>query len=68
MIMLVLNSIIETITFLIIAILIVLLLNYIFVKDFRKLVNKIKKVILLNPTKANKITQIKHLVSKYFFE
>lgn len=68
MIMLVLNSIIETITFLIIAILIVLLLNYIFVKDFRKLVNKIKKVILLNPRKANKITQIKHLVSKYFFE
>lgn len=66
MIMLVLSSIIKTITFLIIAILIVLLLNYLFINDFRKLVNKIKRVIL-NPRKVNKITQIQRLIYNYFF-
>lgn len=64
--MIVLKSLHETITFLIIATSITLLLNYIFVKDFRKLVNKIKRVIS-NPRKVNKITQVKKLVYEYLF-
>lgn len=64
--MIVLKSLYETITFLIIATSITLLLNYIFVKDFRKLVNKIKRVIS-NPRKVNKITQVKKLVYEYLF-
>lgn len=53
--------------FIIIAISITLIINIIFVNDFRKLINKIKRVIL-NPEQVNKITQIKTLVSKYFFD
>ena len=53
--------------FIIIAISITLIINIIFVNDFRKLLNKIKRVIS-NPRKVNKITQIKTLVSKYFFD
>lgn len=53
--------------FIIIAISITLIINIIFVNDFRKLINKIKRVIF-NPRKVNKITQIKTLVSKYFFD
>lgn len=60
------NALYETITFLIIATSFVLLLNYIFISDFRKLINKIKRVIL-NPRKVNKITQIKKLIYNYFF-
>ena len=61
------NALYETITFVIITYLIVIILNYIFSKDFRKLINKIKRVIF-NPEQVNKITQIKKLVTKYFFE
>lgn len=53
--------------FIIIAISITLMINIIFVNDFRKLINKIKRVIF-NPEQVNKITQIKTLVSKYFFD
>ena len=60
------NALYETITFLIILTLIVLVINYIFINDFRKLINKIKRVIL-NPHKVNKITQIKKLVYEYLF-
>ncbi len=60
------NALYETITFVIITYLIVIILNYIFSKDFRKLINKIKRVIF-NPRKVNKITQIKKLVYEYLF-
>ncbi len=60
------NALYETITFLMILTLIVLVINYIFINDFRKLINKIKRVIL-NPRKVNKITQIKKLVYEYLF-
>lgn len=53
--------------FIIITISITLMINIIFVNDFRKLINKIKRVIF-NPEQVNKITQIKTLVSKYFFD
>lgn len=53
--------------FIIIAISITLIINIIFVNDFKKLINKIKRVIF-NPEQVNKITQIKTLVSKYFFD
>lgn len=62
----VLNALFETIIFLIITISIVLLLNYIFINDFKKLIKKIKRVIF-NPRKVNKITQIKKLVYEYLF-
>lgn len=64
--MIVLNALHETITMLIIITSITLLLNYIFIKDFRKLVNKIKRVIS-SPRQANKITQVKKLVYEYLF-
>ena len=60
------NSLFEIITFLIIATSIILIINYIFINDFRKLINKIKRVIF-NPRKVNKITQIKKLVYEYLF-
>lgn len=60
------NALYETITFVIITYLITIILNYIFSKDFRKLINKIKRVIF-NPRKVNKITQIKKLIYNYFF-
>lgn len=56
----------ETITFLTITTSIVLILNYLFVNDFRKLTNKIKRVIF-NHRKVHKITQIKKLIYNYFF-
>ena len=52
--------------FIIITISITLIINIIFVNDFRKLINKIKRVIF-NPRKVNKITQIKKLIYNYFF-
>lgn len=64
--MIVLNALHETITMLIIITSITLLLNYIFIKDFRKLVNKIKRVIF-STRKSNKITQVKKLVYEYLF-
>lgn len=64
--MIVLKSLYETTAFLTITISIVLLLNYKFNKDFRKLVNKIKRVIS-NPRKVDKITQIKNIIYNYFF-
>lgn len=64
--MIVLNALYETITFLIIATSIVLLINYLFINDFRKLINKIKRVIS-NPEQVNQITQIKKLVYEYLF-
>lgn len=60
------NALFETIIFLIITTSLVLLLNYIFINDFKKLINKIKRVIF-NPRKVNKITQIKKLIYNYFF-
>lgn len=62
----VLNALHETTTFLLIAVSITLLINYIFIKDFRKLVNKIKRVIF-STRKSGKITQIKNLIYNYFF-
>lgn len=64
--MIVLNALHETITILILITSITLLLNYIFIKDFRKLVNKIKRVIF-STSKSNKITQVKKLVYEYLF-
>lgn len=66
MIIYVLQALQETITLLVISTTIVLLLNYLFIKDFRKLVNKIKRVIS-NPEQVNKITQIKNIIYNYFF-
>lgn len=64
--MIVLNAFIETIMFLSMAITIVLMLNYIFNKDFRNnLANKIKRVI--SSQQANKITQIQNIILDYFF-
>lgn len=60
------NSLFEIITFLIITTSIVLIINYIFINDFRKLINKTKRVIF-NPEQVNKITQIKKLVYEYLF-
>ena len=51
---------------LIIGMIITFVINILFVSDFRKLINKIKRVIL-NPRKVNKITQIKKLIYNYFF-
>lgn len=56
----------DLVIFITIAISITFIINIIFVKDFRKLINKIKRVIL-NPRKVNKITQIKKLVYEYLF-
>lgn len=56
----------DLVIFITIAISITFIINIIFVKDFRKLINKIKRVIL-NPRKVNKITQIKKLIYNYFF-
>ena len=56
----------DIIIFIIITISITFIINIIFVKDFRKLINKIKRVIF-NPHKVNKITQIKKLVYEYLF-
>lgn len=64
--MIVLKTLIEAITFLVIAIITIVLLNYIFNKDFKSnLVNKIKRVI--SSQQSNKITQIKKLIYNYFF-
>ena len=49
-----------------IGMIITFVINILFVSDFRKLINKIKRVIL-NPRKVNKITQIKKLIYNYFF-
>lgn len=62
----VIKPLFELITFLIITTSIIILLNYVFIKDFRKLISKIKRVIL-NPRKVNKITQVKKLVYEYLF-
>ncbi len=56
----------DLVIFITITILITFIINIIFVKDFRKLINKIKRVIF-NPHKVNKITQIKKLVYEYLF-
>lgn len=56
----------DLVIFITIAISITFIINIIFVKDFRKLINKIKRVIF-NPHKVNKITQIKKLVYEYLF-
>lgn len=64
--MIVLNSLLETISTLIIITTMILLLNYLFVKDFRKLIDKIKRVIS-NPEQVHKITQIKTILYNYFF-
>lgn len=56
----------DLVIFIIITISITFIINIIFVKDFRKLINKIKRVIF-NPHKVNKITQIKKLVYEYLF-
>lgn len=56
----------DLVIFIIITISITFIINIIFVKDFRKLINKIKRVIF-NPNKVNKITQIKKLVYEYLF-
>lgn len=63
--MLIVRSIIDTLIFLIITTSFVLLLNYLFIEDFKTLVNKIKRVIS-SPRKA-KITQIQKLLYNYFF-
>ena len=62
----VIKPLFELIAFLIITTSIIILLNYVFIKDFRKLISKIKRVIL-NPRKVNKITQVKKLVYEYLF-
>jgi hypothetical protein len=56
----------DLVIFITIAISITFIINIIFVKDFRKLINKIKRVIF-NPEQVNKITQIKKLVYEYLF-
>lgn len=65
--MIVLNTLYETITTIIIITIITLLINYLFIKDFRKLIDKIKRVIS-NPNQVNKITQIRNELTKYFFD
>lgn len=64
--MIVLNSLLETIFTLLIITATVLMLNYLFINDFRKLIDKIKRVIS-SPRKANKITQIKSIIYEYLF-
>lgn len=56
----------DLVIFITIAISITFIINIIFVKDFRKLINKIKRVIF-NPHKVNKVTQIKKIIYNYFF-
>ena len=62
----VIKPLFELITFLIITTSIIILLNYVFIKDFRKLISKIKRVIF-STRKSNKITQVKKLVYEYLF-
>lgn len=64
--MIVLKALCETTTLFISVLLITLIANYLFNKDFKKLVKKIKRVIS-NPRKVNKITQIKNIIYNYFF-
>lgn len=64
--MIVLNSLLETIFTLLIITTTVLMLNYLFINDFRKLINKIKRVIF-SSRETHKITQIKKLVYEYLF-
>lgn len=62
----VIKPLFELIAFLIITTSIIILLNYVFIKDFRKLISKIKRVIF-STRKSNKITQVKKLVYEYLF-
>lgn len=64
--MIVLNSFINIITFIIKTTLIVIIMNLIISKDFRKLISKIKRVIL-NSRETKKITQIQKILYNYFF-
>ena len=46
---------------------VVFIINYVVMKEFRVLIHKIKK-IALSPRKANKAILIKNELSKYFFD
>lgn len=63
--MIVINAIIETIRDFMIIIIITLILNYLFNKDFKKLINKIKKIAFSRQTK--KATLIQKTLYNYFF-
>ena len=63
--MIILSILYEITIFLIISISIVLLINYLFMKDFRNLANKIKRVI--SSPQKHKITQIKKIIYNYLF-
>lgn len=63
--MIVINAIIETIRDFTIIIIITLILNYLFNKDFKKLINKIKKIAFSRQTK--KATLIQKTLYNYFF-
>ena len=63
----IINSFIEVLTFLIISFIIVLILNYLFNKDFKKLISKIKR-IAFSPRKTNKAIQIINEIENYFFD
>ena len=63
--MIVINAISETLKDFTIITIIILLLNYLFNKDFKKLINKIKKIAFSRQTK--KATLIQKTLYNYFF-
>lgn len=63
--MIVINAIIETIRDFTIIIIITLILNYLFNKDFKKLTKKIKKIAFSRQTR--KATLIQKTLYNYFF-
>lgn len=63
--MIIISAISETLKDFTIITIIILLLNYLFNKDFKKLINKIKKITFSRQTK--KATLIQKTLYNYFF-
>ena len=67
--MLVIKALLETLLALISIVMFVTLLNTLFIKEFRKLLEDIKKVALSRTLKFwDKATRIKELASSYFLD
>lgn len=67
--MLVIKALLETLLALISIVMFVTLLNTLFIKEFRKLLEDIKKVALSkNFNTRDKATRVKDLVLNYFFD
>lgn len=59
------SALYNTISFATVIFIIIVVMNYVCIKEFRQLISKIKRVIS-RPQKA-KITLIKNIISDYFF-